>query len=86
MEKPTQPDTRSKLSASYGRALVILGIVVLACIVVRSALSLGLLLVTIIREGPAGSFLSDELPIIGLAVIIALASFGVYKMVQVLRK
>ncbi len=86
MEKSTPPDARSKLSGSYGRMLVVLGIVVLACIIIRSALSLGLFVVTTIQEGWAGNFLSDQLPMIVLLVLVALGSFGIYKLVQVLRK
>ncbi len=86
MEKSTRPDTRSKLSANYGRMLVVLGIVVLACIIIRSALSLGLFVVTTIREGPTGNFLSDQLPMIVLLLIVGLGVFGIYKLVQVLRK
>ena len=85
MAKVQSPDERRKLARNV---LIMLGIVVLACIALRSALSLGLWIATSIGAGtqPRGDFWSNEFPMIILLAITGIGAFGIYKLVQILRK
>jgi len=86
MAKPVLPDGRNKPNGL--RLPIILGIAILACVALRSALSLAMLLVTSVRGGMhwRGDFWSDAFPIIVLVAITGIGSFGIYKLVQVLRR
>ncbi len=89
MAKSAEPVGHKRLVSSRGvRLLIILGIAVLAVIVLRSALALVLFIITSIRDGTlgTGNFQSEVLPIIVLAAIAGISSFGIYKLVEVLRK
>ncbi len=89
MTKLARPDGHPKLTSSHAlRLLILLGIAILACITARSALSLGLFMVTSITAGTgwSGDFWSNEFPIMILAAIAGTGSFGIYKLVRILRK
>lgn len=89
MTKSARPDVRSKPTGSRGlKLLMVLGIAILACIAGRSALALGLFIVSSIRAGTGwtGDFWSNEFPIIALVAIIGIGSFGIYQLVRILRK
>ncbi len=79
------PDSHNKLSTNL---LIILGIVILACIAVRSALSVVLFVAssTTAATGWTGDFWSDEFPIILLAAVTGISVLGIYKLVRILRK
>ena len=89
MEKSAGPQGPKKLTGSLPRRLLImLGITILACITLRSALSLGLFIVTSLEAGMGwtGNFWSDEFPIMVLVAITGIGSFGLYKLVRILQK
>ncbi len=87
MAKPAEPQDGKQRTASTGLGLlIIVGIVVLAVLTLRSAISLVLFTVTTSRVGWTGDFSSELLPIIDGLVIVGVGSFGVYKLAGLLRK
>ena len=85
MSKLAQPDERKLL---IRKMLIMLGIVILACITLRSALTLILWLVTSTDAVTwwGTDFWSNGFPMIILAAIISVGSFGVYKLIRILRR
>ncbi len=86
MEKPQQhPASKQPAHSRTLQSLVMVGIGLLACIVVRSALSLGLWLVT--SSTPlTGSFWSDTFPGIVLGAVVVIGSLGIYWLIRLLIK
>ncbi len=85
MEKPQQPASKQPAHSRTVRLLIMVGIGLLACIVVRSALALVLWLATS-STTPTGSFWSDTFPGIVLAAIVVIGSVGIYWIVRLLMK
>ncbi len=89
MANPQRPAGPQKWMDRHGlRILIILGIVILGCITLRSALSLSLYVITSITSGTGltGDFWSNEFPVIVLLAITALGAFAIYRLARILRK
>ncbi len=89
MTRSEQPDKRRKLTGGNGvRLLVVIGIALLACITLRSAVSVVLYIATSIQAGTlrTGDFWSNEFPTMVLVAVAAVGSLGIYRLVQMLRK
>ncbi len=89
MEKLQQRPTGKQPARSRAvRFLIVAGIGLLACLVVRSALSLLLWLVTSSTPVtlPAGSFWSDSFPAIILAAVAVIGSLRIYQLMRLLAK
>ncbi len=85
MSKLAQPEGRKQV---IRKVLIMSGIVILTCIALRSALSLGLWIASSMGAGtqPRENFWSNEFPMMILVAIIGIGSFGIYKLVRILRK
>ncbi len=89
MTRSEQPDKRKKLTGGNGvRLLVVTGIAILACITLRSVVSVVLYIVTSVQAGTlqTGDFWSNEFPTMVLLAVAAIGSLGIYRLVQMLRK
>ncbi len=88
MTRSEQPDKRRKFSGNGVRLLIILGIAILACISLRSAVSVVLYVATSMQTGTllTGDFWSNEFPTMVLVAVVAAGSFGIYRLMQMLRK
>jgi len=85
---PVDPFLDQK-TIGYGlRLLIIFGIVVLVCITSISFFSLIMVIVSSITVGTrlTGNFWSDVFPFVLMVTGIGFGSFGIYKLVQILRK
>lgn len=76
-------------TSSYGvRLLIIFGIVILSCVTVTSGGSLLMVIISSVTVGTrwTGSFWEDIFPFILMIAITGIGLFGIFKLVQVLRK
>jgi uncharacterized RDD family membrane protein YckC len=83
------PSPSEHKTSSYGvRLLIIFGIVFLGCITMSSGGSLLMLVISSITVGTrlTGNFWEDIFPFILMIVITGIGLFGIFKLVQVLRK
>ncbi len=82
------PPVQHKISGYGSRLLIMLGVVILGFITFVSAFSLIGVVISSITVGArwTGNFWSDIFPFILSLAITAVGSFGVFKLVQVLRK
>jgi len=81
--------SEEKNTSGYGlRLLVMFGIGILGCITTISVLTFIGVVVSAVTVGtsPAGDFWSDIFPFIFMLMIIGIGLFGIFKLVQILRK
>jgi hypothetical protein len=83
------PSSTEKKTRSYSRnLLIIFGLVVIGCITTWSFGTLALVIINSIRFSTSltGNFWSEIFPLILLVTILGIGSFGIIKLVKILRK
>jgi hypothetical protein len=86
---PAASPPLARKTSNYGlRLLIIFGIVILGCITAVSAFSLLMVVISSITVGTrwTGDFWSDIFPFILTFAVIGIGSFGIIKLVQILRR
>lgn len=86
--KSVATPSEQKVSSYGARLLIFFGIVILSCVTVTSGGSLLMVIISSITVGTrwTGNFWEDIFPFILMIAVTGIGLFGIFKLVQVLRK